>query len=260
MFLARAVLRIGPAMFGNVWTGKEVTTEFIEALPDRKSAKSNDVWRARDIIKRQQSERDWDTDPLTDADWRAARTEINADIESRRLPLTRAALVQREISERCESGDLVSAARAREGGQMMQLSKTSWNTDRWQQRFGMCQIHPKYPFVLGSTGSDHCWIFLTSESLDRFLLTKPFVRVTSENLPHLSPYIRIMLAVAKKLDITPDHQPKKDEVMAEIREVWTGQPLSKNLLEAMATMLREPESQLGRARKSPSSRSAAGAG
>jgi hypothetical protein len=59
-----------------------------------------------------------------------------------------------------------------------------------------------------------------------------------------------MLSVARKLEITPSNQPKKEVVIEALREAWTRSPeLSDNKIESMATLLREPESELGRARK-----------
>jgi hypothetical protein len=57
-----------------------------------------------------------------------------------------------------------------------------------------------------------------------------------------------MLAVTKSMQITPQNQPKKELVVDEIKKTWSG-PLSDKLVKAMATLIREPESQLGRAKK-----------
>ena len=57
-----------------------------------------------------------------------------------------------------------------------------------------------------------------------------------------------MLAIAKDMNIAPDRQPKKEQLIATLESKWTGpDKLSKNLLSAMATLLREPDSQLGSA-------------
>jgi hypothetical protein len=50
------------------------------------------------------------------------------------------------------------------------------------------------------------------------------------------------------MQITPQNQPKKELVVDEIKKTWSG-PLSDKLVKAMATLIREPESQLGRAKK-----------
>jgi hypothetical protein len=136
------------------------------------------------------------------------------------------------------------------GGVMRAAPREWWNTEGWHTRFTMCQLNPDKPFGLGSTGDNYCWIFLTRESLDKYLRSQPFAPVPEGIGMHFSPYLRVMLAVANKLKISPDNQPKKSEIVAELSSAWTGPgPLSKNLLNSAATLLREPESQLGRARK-----------
>lgn len=125
-----------------------------------------------------------------------------------------------------------------------------WNTEGWQNRFTMCQMNPKKPFGIGFAGDDYCWIFLTRESLEKFLISQPFAPVTEKFDVHLSPYMKLMLAVAKKLKLSPDNQPKKSVIVAELKAAWIGSNrLSQNILESAATLLREPDSQLGRANK-----------
>jgi hypothetical protein len=66
-----------------------------------------------------------------------------------------------------------------------------------------------------------------------------------------------MLAVSEKMGITGANQPKKIAVVEEIRGTWRLGPLSAKLSEAMATLIRDPESQLGK-RKIISSKKALG--
>jgi hypothetical protein len=155
--------------------------------------------------------------------------------------------VKREIVSRCESGELLSATRPIKGGALKTAPREWWNTENWSHRFTMCQLSRREPFASGFAGDDYCWIYLTCESLDKFLLSQPFAPVGMEDV-HLSPYMKVMIAVVKQLGISPDHQPKKTEIENAISSTWTGPGgLSKHLVEAAATLLREPESQLGRA-------------
>jgi hypothetical protein len=50
------------------------------------------------------------------------------------------------------------------------------------------QLKPSEPFGLGFAGDNYCWIFLTRESLDKFLLRQPFSPVAANIEVHLSPY------------------------------------------------------------------------
>lgn len=211
VFLARAVHRIGAAMFGSAWSGNETIVQ------------------------------------LGPSDFNGTTIENTPVVAA----LNRLRAVREEIVKQCEAGELIAAYRPKLGGSMRPMARELWNTDRekWIARFYYCQFHPSEPFSGGLGGRDYCSIFLTAESLERFLLSQPFAVVT-ESAGHLSPYLKIMLAVARRAGVTKEHQPPKASLEAEIDAMWTGDsPLSENLRAAMATLIREPESQLGRAKK-----------
>ena len=214
VFLARAVQAIGKACFCDEWTGEEVTTAFVKLPPG------------------------------------PATQEAQRQREAQPAIIQRLRTAQQEIVAGCESGELVSAIRFKAGGKMKLVRREWWNTEYWRNRFMMCQLNPSNPFGPGFEGDDYCWIFLRKESLEKYLQRQPFVPVATNIDIHLSPYLKVMLAVAERLSITPENQPKLESVMDELKVCWTGpEPLSKRLLTAMATLLREPESKLGRAKK-----------
>ena len=71
--------------------------------------------------------------------------------------------------------------------------------------------------------------------------------------PHLSPYLSLALTVAAKLNITPDNQPKKAVIESELKAAWPRDiSQSKRLISALATAMRQPESQRGRANEASS--------
>lgn len=161
----------------------------------------------------------------------------------------RFAVVAREIIARCEAGELIAAVRPIRGGIMTTLPSYYWNGEGLEKRFVGCQMSLNDPFGEGATGEELSYIFLQRESLLRFLLSQPFIENPLEKTIHLSPYLRVLVAVAQKLQITIEKQPKKEVIVAEIRQAWTGpDPLGETLVAYMATILREPESQLGRGR------------
>jgi len=214
VFLARAVQAIGQARFGDDWTGKEATTEPVKLPP------------------------------------RLATQEARRQQEAQRPIFQRLITVHKEIFARCESGELVSAIRAKAGGKMTVVRRAWWNTESCYNRFTMCQLNPREPFRLGLEGDDCWWIFLTKKSLEKFLQSQPFAPVAANIDVYLSPYMKTMLAVAKRLNITPENQPKLEVVIAELRDCWPdSEPPSDRLLHAAGTLLREPESKLGRAKK-----------
>lgn len=230
VFLARAVQRIGNAMFGGEWLGSETSL--------RPAAVSKPTLGHLDLViipRRATPSRLEPPDP-----------NIVTPIKDKEAALRRLRSVYVTVVEACQSGVLVTAARARAGGRMTQLSRTVWNTDRWLSRFDTCEIDVEAPFEHPWKG-EGSWIFVTEKSLDKFLFSLPHHQPTENNLPHLSPYLRTMITVAAKVEISPDNQPKKESLVADICAAWKGPgALTNHLAQAMATLLREPASQSGR--------------
>lgn len=171
----------------------------------------------------------------------------NADLLKQATP--QFTKVKNEIRDRVASGTLIWVWRPVDGGKMSPpLAADLWNTEKIEARFMMCQMNPDEPFSSGFAGDGFGWIYLTRESLEAFLLSQPFALLPPQfDLP-LSPYMRLMIALILRLKISPENQPKIAELEAHLRSSWTGSiRLSDNLVHAMATLMREPESQLGKA-------------
>jgi hypothetical protein len=232
VFLARAVQRVGLAMHGAEWLGSEM-----------KVRRKGTPLRGGDEV----------TILFIPARFNRLRHSLpsmSPPITDEAAALQRVETVYRAIVAACQSGKLESAARPRIGGKIQRLPKSVWNTERWWSRFDTCEIDVERPFDHPFARDRGSWIFVTSTSLSDFLLSLPKQPQCEQELPHLSPYLRLMLIVAKRLDITPQHQPLKKAVVTELRSQWTGDsPLSDSLVEAMGTILREPESKLGRAKR-----------
>jgi hypothetical protein len=194
VFLARAVEEIGRAMFGQHWTGKEITTEHVRSLPDQAQGTVSDASYAHDVLmklpkysKQLPSPKTvlppslnsvlsqpaglalFQVDSFTTEQWSAAQAAVRRQQKERAPALQRLSQVQLNIVKRCESGELISAIRSRAGGDMREVPRAWWNTESWHNRFTMCQVNPKEPFGIGSAGDSYCWIFLTRESLDKYL-------------------------------------------------------------------------------------------
>jgi hypothetical protein len=247
VFLGRAIDRIGKAMFGSEWDGKEVYTEVSDIIPNLITKKSPNYRQferiARGILKHHDGE-------LTAEQWDEARGLHKARMADRTVSVKRRQAVCDAIAAGCQADVLQTSYRPIPGGVFTPIPSVWWNTVRTAQRFFYCQIKPQDPFAVGLAGEGYCWIFVTTESLDQFLVQQPHAEVASKFDAHLSPYLRVMVSVAERMQITPENQPKKAAVEAELKAAWTlPEPLSANMLEAMATALREPGSQLGRAAK-----------
>ena len=94
--------------------------------------------------------------------------------------------VRSEIAVQCETGKLQSGTRAINGGAIEPMLPELWNGERLIPRFEWCQIDPKEPFGLGTTGKRFRWIFITTELLNTFLKTiqkqKPTAKVKHTGL------------------------------------------------------------------------------
>lgn len=235
VFLARAFRQIGSARFGEQWTNNEpfatrrAAPELVALLSKRTTELSFDeVARLRELRAHDE----------------AAIRPLIAQAEAR------ARAVQEEVVRQCEAGVLRSALRPVHGGAMAVLPPAYWNGADPRRRFYLCQMDRFDPFGSGLAGEGFGYIFIERESLEAYLLSQPFAPKHAELDFHLSPYMQTLITVARKMAIAPDNQPKKEAVIAELKAIWTGpEPLGKTMAEYMATILREPESQLGRARK-----------
>jgi hypothetical protein len=210
VFLARAFDEIGAVMFREKWSKKEEKPE------------------------RELTVEDLDADDV-------ALSETQDEHQ------TMWVAVKDEIVKGCSEGRLVSAVRPKEGGKTEKLEVGMWHSERLDHRFCRCEMSLASPFKESRVAETH-WIFLQRESLAQYLAARPYSPNVAPPPNHISPYLRVMLAVTKSMQITPQNQPKKELVVDEIKKTWSG-PLSDKLVKAMATLIREPESQLGRAKK-----------
>jgi hypothetical protein len=298
VFLARAVMEVGVAMFGERWTGDEPSAAYLEddqhPLPRAPvlplSPDGPDEYRAAAAAVRE-----WAPEietgppilrearlygygyaagpklpPMSVEQWTGLRPTIAerhaaAVAETKRLnasarrratrhnaiagpKIDRFDAVCQEITKQCEAGAVRTAWAWRIGGALSLISKEWWNIHPilGMHRFRWAQLLPGKPFSVQPPTDDFAFVYLSRQDLDRFITSQPLAAVRVDDLPHLSPYLRVMLAVARKAALSPEHQPSKASIEAEIDALWTGEPLSDRLRSAMATLVREPESKLGR--------------
>jgi hypothetical protein len=251
VFLARALLELGRARYGERWTGGEYTVVMPRVLEDF-SFEMGDYAYATRLLQKHRPDvfpAKSDSNCLTPELWYIACDISRHQYEAVRPLLVRRLSVEQEFTRRAEAGDLATAYRPLLGGDMSAIPSCWWNTEGLE-RFQMCQLNPDDPYGPGFDDERNVWIFVSRESLDTCLSSQQFAPLPSGVQCHVSPYVRLMLSVAQQLDITTENQPKKDVVMEALRRGWPSSvPRSENLLEAMATLLREPGSQLGRAKK-----------
>lgn len=178
--------------------------------------------------------------------------QARADAASRNVvaqaKIDRFLSVAREIVTECESGKIRTAHRSPYGGAMSPMDRDMWNTERWLGRFFYGAFDKEIPFDLGEPTDDPRLIFFDRDDMDGLVRRHRYPPPRMESFPHMSPYMKLMLAVVEKAGVTAENQPPKASLEAEIADLWRGEsPLSGRLIDAMATLIREPESQLGRA-------------
>lgn len=230
VFLIAALEEIGKAIHGDEWTGREIKWPFQPVGLDQ----------ARKVA--------WEAD--------MARFMSAARITHRALL----------------DGLLECRHRPQRGnGEMAPTPQAWWNNDEWHSRFQFGTVDPDNPVALVSYDEvrDHknrAYLFVTRKSLDAVLRTigsvnnsEPSSQVPSNQ--YLSPYLRLMIAVSSRMEVAPGNQPLKKLVVAaleaEAERSWDGRPISKNQLDYMATLIRDPESQAGGPKAGPTRKSPA---
>ena len=154
--------------------------------------------------------------------WTGEETVAKSELDSDPGPVARRSVVLMEMIGRLQTGDFKSGIRALKGGEIVSIDPTWWNTEpaRARLRFIGCQLDQDAPFDGAVVSKRNSWIYVSKRTLTNFADKQPFrPRINQQFEGHLSPYMNLMLAVAKEMSIKPDNQPKKEEVIAKLDEV-----------------------------------------
>jgi hypothetical protein len=166
LFLGEVVDKIGRALWGEQWTGREVLTDGTspEQAEAAKTEKRKRLEQAK-LVSRMQA-----GDPSRRFVKRPAVASGRRDdppFAYDPYSLERFELVQKCIAKGAEIGTLKTVARPVEGGQAIDLPREHWATERLAPRFAFCQINPKAPFELERRSSHY--IFVAEEGLIEFV-------------------------------------------------------------------------------------------
>lgn len=234
IFLAEALDLTGKAMHRDAWTGDE-----IQAVT-RLSLIPSDIERA---IYRWPKRGSRPEQTKCDAE-RIRREQNNAGLD-------RLFSVANWIGDRCRDDEVATYIRPISGGEFLDADASLWNVDDvLTTHFRRCRCD--YQFGYGP--SSPCHIFLDRSALSAALaMVAPIAIPETEGL-HLSPYMRLLLAVIREEDIRPSNQPKIETIKGTIKflgpkfgidEVDLGDTLTGYL----ATAVRELGARAGRAKK-----------
>jgi hypothetical protein len=104
--------------------------------------------------------------------WKPTDPIVDGTSKESRVAHGRFLMVQRLFADGAARGDLKTGTRATEGGAILPLEPTLWQTegDRLQPRFNRCQMNPAQPFLRNTiAGANWRYIFVTADSLASFL-------------------------------------------------------------------------------------------
>ncbi len=193
VFLPRAMLEIGKALYPTEWTGAEPTTPVFLPLPPHSAHASE--WQKREAHVALCKERpDFGRKPLdalphhshissgglskgppiippfTDDEWEAAREIYQRRADAARPAWTRFAQVKKTVIDACRQGQLAFGLRPRAGGAVYPGKPEWWETegDVLHYRFEWFRMSSAAPFTNGLKG-DADWICISRDSLDAFL-------------------------------------------------------------------------------------------
>ncbi|MET4801210.1 hypothetical protein [Bradyrhizobium sp. LB11.1] len=175
IFLARALSALGTHLFPAEWTGDETSIELMPAIPETRDASSD--FRIHRVLNplsfpdkptRNARAGGFAGGPppkATENEWHLARAIVERDHAEKLPALRRLSEVQEKFISWAESGKLITAARPRAGGAIVDLPAWAWNAEGLTRRFQLCQINPEDPFSPASGGDRFWWIFIDRRSL-----------------------------------------------------------------------------------------------
>lgn len=154
-------------------------------------------------------------------------------------------MILRSLCRAAASGDMKSVIRPKGSGEEQPMERRFWKTDDYAKRFIPCTINPDFPDDEMAEQTHR--FFLDEAGLDRVI-----ERMVHKDIPapsqlsgvHLSPYLQMMIEVARASDIGPllQDQPSADELNYQILEANKrfNLSLSPTDIKKMATFIREP--------------------
>lgn len=259
VFCCKALDIVGRSEFGSEWTSKEFGAynrvdnwpQFVDTLAEFNWALSNH--KASNFSEKTGNAlSEWGEKYRAEYDdaavrWKEFCLENNEYIKRLRA-------VCDWVESKARSGEICTFLRlvdtAHKSGEYLKAPDGFWNVeDTVHNRLSEGTVL----FSQDNKDPEEYYIFFDKISLEESLLTLDTSTELLDQLdvPHLSPYLKLALAVIRKEGITPENQLKKDAVLDTVHELAPKfgidpEGKTKTLLGYLATMIREPESQAGR--------------
>ena len=268
IFLGRVVGRVGEAVFGTDWTGREPAVELVAPLPEalHASVGQSELLRGcRLLFDHDANYRarcptyaefllHW---PMpSDDDWARAVALAQRFSEQSRKEFNRFFEVCARLAHAFKHGTFLTGTRDFDGGVICPQDRWFWNTENFWWRFHTCQVDLADPYRAAVKPIGGAFIFVERNSIIAALqppqeAEQPAPQPEFRQQEYFSPFVRCMIDATRALKITANDERKKDEIVAELRKYWSGAPdeLTGADIEHMSTFLREPAHKKGRGRK-----------
>jgi hypothetical protein len=256
-FVGEALEIVGRHFYATEWTGDEFWRGYLEIEYRAVEGLLADAGKfgrlsAVNILRKFQPDiAPASEELLTDEMWTAAQAQLPRYVEARRAAAVRLRKAKEKLRDLCAKGELVGAYRW-SSGDHSKIDAARWNTEKYLEwlKNGYVYFSDVRRSSFGGSESEGFYLFIESEGLEALKVTTADAISTPSEPGHLSPYLRLMIAVSHELNVSPIHQPKKVDVEAKIREISKrpGMPyMGKTAVEYAATFIREVESQAGAA-------------
>lgn len=245
VFIARALNLIGAATLGEAWKGNELTSysTSLTAIP-RPWMKKDDSKKfpISDLLNESLGD-------ITEEEQFEAKRLVQENNDEVLAARSRFDDALKVLSEYCIYRKLYVAIRLG-NGTFADIDSGSWSTGAYHEwvRAGCASIAEALDTDQG--GDILCPLFVQQDGLnEHFPASGPAPSDLSDI--YLSPYIRLMIDVVRKYEITDKNHSKIDVLVKFILDEFPkrGLPVSDKLATSMATLVRSPAAQSGGLRK-----------
>ena len=188
---------------------------------------------------------------FTKANWHRTKASVGSHFEAWASAKARLNLVVNHLGRMAEAGLIRTVYRKKGGGEEPTRVPTAWwGLDDFTPRFKSCALNPDMPSKV--SGTLPAWFFLEETGVrDTSASPEVALEVSSTTIEgvHLSPYLQLMIDVARATGIgpEPEQQVAVESLYFTIREMAAarGIDIKQGEWMKMATFVREPGSKVG---------------
>lgn len=226
VFLARAVLLVGNAMFPSEWTGEEPAVNLdIAEIPDwLTSFGSTEASRRRYEIEASNllgpRAKSRPGSIISGTDYEMARRYRRAAIDALTPARDRLTKTKKRLVDAFLAGTVSSCLLPLEGGEFSRpLAPSDWNAFDNSPRFYWCQMNPVKRFGEAIGGDGFQWIFVEGSGLEKMIADIKSARKTS-NKARAQIRDEFFGVLLSAVIASPDENPRTDAGVVMGRDYW----------------------------------------